>query len=79
MRTVYDEIADVFMTSLAAEVSGVTRGEIMRRMREKWPTEEQARAAFEEMSRQAEALADEARRDAAKRGHVVVGIGYRVK
>lgn len=78
-RTVYDDIADIFMSSLAAQVSGVTRAEFIARIREKWPTEEEARAGFESIRKMASAKLDEAQREAMKRNARIVGIAYPVK
>jgi hypothetical protein len=76
--SIYDEIADVFMRSLAGELSGITREQFIAHVRAKWPTEDEARKGFEELRGRATRELNEAMRDAAARGKAIVGIGYKV-
>jgi hypothetical protein len=76
---IYDEIADMFMSSLAAEVAGVSRAELMEHLRAKWPTEYEARQGFAEIKARATTTVNELQREAAKRRKVVIGIAYPVK
>jgi hypothetical protein len=73
----YDQVADVFMASLAAELSGVTRAQFLERFKKMYPTVEAARVAYRELQERAEAMQKKAEEDAAARGMKVVGIGYR--
>jgi len=77
--SIYDEIADLFMASLAGEVSGVTREQFIDRVRKQWPTEKIAREQFDILQKRAAVDVAKAERDAAARGQKIVGIGYPVK
>ena len=77
--SIYDEMTDMFMSSLAGEISGLTRDEFMARIRAEWPDEEIARAAFERLKRAALRMQEQAEAEAARRGAKIVGIGYPVE
>lgn len=76
MMNTYDEIADIFMQSLAAQVSGVTREQFIARLKEKCPTEADARRFFEQTQVQAKESLAHAEMEAAKHGGKIVGIAY---
>lgn len=78
-RTIYDDIADVFMASLTAQMSGITRADFLRRIRTAWPTEDEARKHWAELCKRGEAFAEQAERDAKARGNTIIGVGYPVK
>ena len=75
---VYEEMADLFMQSLAGEMAGLTREEFIAKVRAEWPDEEVARAGFERLKRAALRQVEQAEAEAAKRGQKIVGIGYPV-
>ena len=76
--TIYDEIADMFMASLAGQISGVSREEFIMRVKTKYPSEDEARAFFEAALSRGRAFAEQAERDAIARGVRIIGIGYQV-
>lgn len=76
--SIYDEMADLFMSSLAGEMSGLTRDEFLAKLKTEWPDEEIARAAYERLKRAALRMQQEAENAAAARGAKIVGIGYRI-
>lgn len=76
--SIYEDMADLFMGSLAGELSGVTRDEFIAKVRAEWPDEEIARAGFERLKRAALRQVEQAEAEAAKRGAKIVGIGYPV-
>lgn len=65
------------MSTMAGELSGVTREQFIERFKKLYPTEEAARAVYRAMQKNAEDMAKQAEQDAAARGMKVVGIGYR--
>ena len=78
MTNFYEQVADVFMATMAGELSGVTREQFIARFKKRYPTEDAARAVYSEMQKQAEAAQAKAEKDAAARGMKVIGLGYRV-
>jgi hypothetical protein len=76
--SIYEEMADLFMNSLAGETSGITRDEFIAKVRAEWPDEEIARAGFERLKRAALRQVEQAEAEAAARGQKIVGIGYPV-
>lgn len=77
--TVYDEIADMFMQSLAAQVAGVSRTDLIKHLRATWPTEDEARKGWEQVKARADATVKAFEREAAARGQTIIGIAYPVK
>lgn len=76
--SIYEEMADVFMSSLAAQVTGLTREQFIASVRAKWPDENTARKMFVTMRRQAEQAVERAKADAAERGCAIVGVAVPV-
>lgn len=76
MPTLYDEIADLFMASLAGQLSGVTREMFIERMKATYPTEEGLRKFYDSLQQQAQAMVAQVERQAAANGSRVVGVAY---
>jgi hypothetical protein len=51
--SVYDEIADFFMSTMVGQLSGATREQIIAKAKATWPTEDIARAKINELLAQA--------------------------
>ncbi len=78
MANLYNEIADMFMESLAGQMSGITRDDFMARLKQQCPDEKSLSVFYSTVQTQANAMVADAQSRAEKSGSTIVGIAYPV-